>query len=242
MAFNVQNWARNTVDANEPYGALQSPTPGGYTGCYREWLYTSPTDTQATVSASGYFNSIGFGLATGDLIKVYSVTEGTYVTYIVTSTQGIDPTAAPVITVAQVGSYGVSSRFTFTAANIIAGYATPLALLAAPGANLMYTNVSAEFVWTYGSAQFTTGGNLGVQYGNTANLGGTKCTSTFTNTQVNGIAANSISSLIPVTVAPTATASIANTGLFLSNDTAAFAVGTGTTVLVTVQALVVPTV
>ena len=228
--FQLQCWARESVSANEP----NQSSGGIVAGCFRTYNYYSPVDTQATCAASGYFNAVDYDLVTGDLLRIYSLTENSYVTYQVTNTSGV-------ITLSSVG-YGVAKgRLSLTAAQLIAGYAAPIAVtgLAPLGANLMYTNVSAQFSWTYGSAQFTTGGNLGIQYGNTANLGGVEATTVFTNTQVNAIAANSVGALIPVTVAPTASANVVNQGLYLSNDTAAFAVGTGMTVIVEVQAQIV---
>lgn len=242
MAFTIQNWARSSVSMNEP---IQSVTDTAVSaspvieGCFREYNYYSPVDTQATCAASGYFNAgtadqgVVFDLVVGDLIKVYSLTENSLVTYIVTSV------TAGVVTVAVIGAAIERFVVTLTAAQFIAGYAAPILIAPAPGTNFMYTDVSAQFLDTYGSAQFTTGGSVGIQYGNTANLAGTLATSTVTNTEVNGIAANSIFSLIPATVVPTAKASIANAGLYLSNDTAAFAAGTGAIIRVNVNARLV---
>lgn len=230
MAFTLQNWARASVSALEPTTTLTSNI---VVGCFRDYNYYSPTDSQATVAASGYFNSVSYDIVTGDLVRVFSLTENDYITYQLTNTSGV-------ITSTPVGG-SVQGRLSLTAAQLIAGYAAPIAIpgFAAPGANLMFSNVFAQFLFTYGSAQFTTGGNLGIQYGSTANLGGTKATSVLTNTQVNGVAANSVAAIIPVTVASAAVAAVANLGLFLSNDTAAFAVGTGTTVIVKVEATLV---
>lgn len=235
--LQIQCWARESVSANEP----NQSNGGIVAGCFRRYNYYSPVDTQATCSASGYFNAavayagVYADLVTGDLITVYSLTENSYVTYQVTVASGV-------VTLAQ-QSTGTTARgrLSLTAAQLIAGYAAPIAITGLPalGANQMYSDVFAQFLFTYGSAQFTTGGALGIQYGATANLAGTKATSTLSNTQVNGVAADSIAAIIPVTIAPAAKAAIANLGLFLSNDTAAFAVGTGTTVLVEVQAQIV---
>lgn len=235
MALTVQNWARASVSAAEPLVTL---TSGVVVGCFREYNYYT-ADTQVTVAASGYFNAgtayggVSGDIVTGDYVNVYSSTDGTRVNYRLTNTSGV-------ITVT-LGASTVRSSLSLTAAQLIAGYAAPIVALAAPGANRMYTDVSAQFNFTYGSAQFTTGGNLGLQYGSTANLAGTKATSTLTNTQVNGVAANSVAAIIPVTVAPAAAANIVNAALYLSNDTAAFAVGTGTTVFININARVVPT-
>ena len=69
MAFTIQNWARASVSGNEPIITLQSAV---VEGCFREYSYYSPIDTQATVSASGYFNKVAQDVTTGDYIKVYS--------------------------------------------------------------------------------------------------------------------------------------------------------------------------
>lgn len=237
MAFLVANWSRNTTSANEPITTLASAV---VVGCFREYLY-STADTQATVAASGYFNAgtayagVYADVVTGDYVKVYSTTDGTLMTYRLTNSSGV-------ITSSLVPDSGfVRGTLSLTAAQFIAGYATPIVALAAPGANRMYTDVSAQFAMTYGSAQFTTGGALGLQYGNTANLAGTKATGTIAGATVNGIAASSVFALIPAAVTATATASIVNQGIYLSNDTAAFAVGTGATFVIQVNARVVPT-
>lgn len=236
MALTIQNWARASVSASEPLVTL---TSGVVVGCFRQYNYYT-ADSQATVAASGYFNAgVAYGgvsadIVTGDYVNVYSTADGTLLTYRLTNTSGV-------VTSSLTGSGVVRATLSLTAAQLIAGYATPILALAAPGANRMYTDVSAQFNFTYGSAQFTTGGNLGLQYGNTANLAGTKATSVLTNTQVNGIAASSAAAIIPATVAPAAVASIVNAGLYLSNDTAAFAVGTGTTIFVNINARIVPT-
>ena len=239
--FQIQCWGRKSASANEP---IQTSQVGSIvSGVQRFYSYYSPVDTQATCAASGYFNTVAFDLTTGDYIEIYSASEGTLLNYFVTSNESIDPstTLTPTITLSLIGAGFVRSATTLTAAQIISGYTTPNLLLAAPGANRMYTDVSAQLVFTYGSAQFTTGGTLAVQYGNTTHGGGVLATSSLTNTQVNGIAANDVAALISATVVPTAWANVINNGLYLSNDTAAFAVGTGTTLFIVTNARVVPT-
>ena len=234
MAFTIQNWARSTASMNEP---LQAVTPGGGAsvtwGCYREYLYYT-ADSQATVSASGYFNIVNAEIATGDYVSVYSSTDLNRITYRLTNT-------AAVITTSFNTTGSIVATLSLTAVQLIAGYAAPILALAAPGANRMYTSVNAAFSMVYGSAQFTTGGALGFQYGATANLAGTKVTSTLAGATLDGLTASSVWTLIPVTVAPIATATGTNAGIYLSNDTAAFAVGTGATLIVQVAANIVAT-
>jgi len=237
MTFTVQNWCRASASANEP---LYTLADASITGCFRDYNYYT-ADTQVTVAASGYFNlgspylGVGTEVVTGDYVSVYSSADGNRVQYRLTNTAGV-------ITSAIVGgAYAASATLSLTAAQFIAGYATPILALAAPGANRMYTNVSAAFAMTYGSAQFTTGGAVGFQYGSSANLAGTKVTSTLAAATLNGLTADSAWTLIPAVVAPVATATGVNAPIYLSNDTAAFAVGTGATFVIQVRANVIAT-
>ena len=88
---------------------------------------------------------------------------------------------------------------------------------------------------------FANGGAVGFQYGNTANLAGTKVTTTLAGATLNGLTANSVWTLIPAVVAPVATATGVNAGIYLSNDTAAFITGTAATMIIQVTANIVPT-
>jgi len=231
MAFTIQNWCRASASANEPLITLANST---VSGCFRDYNYYT-ADSQATVAASGYFNNVAYDIVSGDYVSVYSSADGDRVLYILTNTAGVITSSIAS------GAYSVSASLALTAVQLIAGYAAPILALAAPGANRMYTNVRAAFAMTYGSAQFTTGGALGFQYGNTANLGGTKVTTTLAGATLNGLTASSVWTLIPVVIAPVATAVGVNAGIYLSNDTAAFAVGTGATFVIQVNASVVAT-
>lgn len=232
MALTIQTWARASVSGNEP---ILSTTQG----CFRTYNYYT-ADSQATVSASGYFNGgVAYGglaadITTGDFVSVYSTADNSFFRYRLTNTSGvITASLAP-------GSF-VSSSTTLTAAQFIAGYATPITVLSAPGANRMYTNVSASYILTYGSAQFASGGATGLQYGTTANLGGTKVTATTAAAAINALTANSAWSQVPVTVVPVALATAVNAPITLSNDTGAFTTGTGASLLVVVNAQVIAT-
>ena len=230
MAFTIQNWCRASTSANEPIVTL---TSGAISGCFREYIYYT-ADTQVTVAASGYFNTVAYDLVTGDYVDVYSTTDGTRIRYRLTNTAGV-------ITSLLSGLATASATLSLTAVQFIAGYAAPILALAAPGANRMYTNVHATFALTYGSAQFANGGAVGFQYGNTANLAGTKVTTTLAGATLNGLTANSVWTLIPAVVAPVATATGVNAGIYLSNDTAAFITGTAATMIIQVTANIVPT-
>ena len=237
MAFTIQNWCRASASANEPLVTL---TSGTIVGCFRQYNYYT-ADTQVTVSASGYFNAgtayagVGTEITTGDYVNVYSTTDGTRLVYRLTNTAGV------VTSILQIAGTAVQATLSLTAVQFIAGYAAPILALAAPGANRMYTDVNAAFALTYGSAQFAVGGAVGFQYGNTANLAGTKVTTTLAGATLDGLTANSVWTLIPVVVAPVATATAVNAGIYLSNDTAAFTTGTAATFIIQVTANIVPT-
>lgn len=124
----------------------------------------------------------------------------------------------------------ISASVSLSAADLIAMYATPVAIVAAvPGKAIILD--SMEFDITRTSTAFTGGGVVAVQYNSTANGAGTATTATIAATVVTGAAGRTITARIPVVQSDIATASITGIGLFISNATAAFAAGTGTAVV-----------
>jgi hypothetical protein len=120
----------------------------------------------------------------------------------------------------------LTATVTLNATAVNAAYATPAALLAAPAAGTMYA-VSAVYLYTnFGSAAFANGGVGVVQYGATVHGAGTNALS-------GTIAAANItagaSQVILTTGSTTALTGVTATGLFFSNQTAAFITGTGCT-------------
>lgn len=120
---------------------------------------------------------------------------------------------------------GSSAAVTMTAAEWDGMYAAPKQIVAAPGANLMLVVDSVVFEENYGSAQYAAGGAAALQYGNTVHGAGVLATGAVAAATVNGIAADSIFSLLPVALGATANASLVNQGLFMSNLTGAFTTG-----------------
>lgn len=106
-------------------------------------------------------------------------------------------------------------------------YATPVQLLAAPGAGLMNIVDSLYINYVYGSAALTAGGAVGAQYGNTAHAGGVPATATEAATDYTGASANTMFRIGGGLSTGAATASCINTAIYLSNATQAFATGTG---------------
>ena len=82
MAFTLKTWSRSTTSANEPIDLQQDGTT--YFGGPRVYTYVS-TDTQATIAAANYFNTVAGDLVTGDVILSYSITDGTQVWLAVTN-------------------------------------------------------------------------------------------------------------------------------------------------------------
>lgn len=117
-----------------------------------------------------------------------------------------------------------------TAANLIAMYTTPVAILPAlPGRS--YVVDSVEFVMTRTATAFTSGGVVALQYDSTANGAGTATHATIAASVVTGASGTTYTTRIPVVQSDIASASIVGKGLYISNATAAFATGTGTAVM-----------
>lgn len=120
-----------------------------------------------------------------------------------------------------------SMTVSLTAAQIIAMYTTPVAIIPAITGKAIIID-SMEFDITRTSTAFTGGGVVAVQYDSTANGAGTATTATIAATVVTGAAGRTITSRIPVNLSDVASASIVGIGLYISNQTAVFAAGTGT--------------
>jgi len=110
-------------------------------------------------------------------------------------------------------------------------YATPVDLIPAPGAGKMVVVVSCsiELVWV--SAEYTGGGTVALQYGSAAHDVGPLATATiaasaFTVARV-GNGANSVAGAAGA-IPQAAATSLANTGIYISNGSAAFATGDST--------------
>jgi hypothetical protein len=116
-----------------------------------------------------------------------------------------------------------------TAANIIAMYAAPVALIAAPGAGKSILVSKLAFTITRTATAFADGGAAIIQYGATVNGGGTQALdSTIASTVITGAAGTTVTARNGAIISDLAAATIQNAGLYISNATAAFATGTGT--------------
>jgi hypothetical protein len=115
-----------------------------------------------------------------------------------------------------------------TSAQILAMSATPVQLLAAPGTgkNIVIKDVMFTMVTT--STQYAGGGAVVVQLGSTALGAGVN---TLQNTLAASVVTAGAGTSYNILDAANAYVGAANTGLFLSNQTAAFTTGTGTMIV-----------
>ena len=114
-----------------------------------------------------------------------------------------------------------------TAANIAAMYATPVALVAAGGANTVHLVHDVALEYNFVAAQYANGGALAVQYDSTANGAGTLASVALAAATFNGYAADSAVGLAGALVSG-ASSAVVNKGLYISNLTGAFDTGDGT--------------
>jgi hypothetical protein len=135
-------------------------------------------------------------------------------------------TASFVVTPGSSSSLLQHATIPLTAANLIAMYATPVQLVAAGAAGTNIVVQKVLFTITTTATAFTGGGVLEFQIGNTAHGAGTATTATIAAAVVTAGAGTSYTTVIPVSYTGTAA-----TGLFISNQTAAFAAGTGTAIV-----------
>jgi hypothetical protein len=119
---------------------------------------------------------------------------------------------------------------------------TPVQVLAAQGAGTIIIPQLITLELIYGSAQFTGGGPVGFQYGNTAALAGTKATNTEAAVDFTGATSNTLYDFVNATGngSELATSAAANAALYISNSSAAFTVGTGATFNGTIFYRIIP--
>lgn len=116
-----------------------------------------------------------------------------------------------------------------TLAQFLGMYATPVQLLAAPGAGLMNIVDSVYINLVYGSAVLANGGAVSVQYGSTNHAGGVLVTNAEAAADYIAAAANTMFKLSGTLGTGVTTSAGINTAVYLSNATGAFTGGTGDT-------------
>ena len=128
-----------------------------------------------------------------------------------------------VANVLQVASVAVS------AAQFNGMYATPVLLVAAPGANKLIVVDRMELIMTFGSTNFAAGGVVAAQYDSTVHGVGIPATNTEAAADFFAAASTAFVFNGSTTLAPFSTS--VNKGLYLSNATGAFTTGDSTFVV-----------
>lgn len=187
------------------------------------WLTVAAVDREAgtiTTVSAGFSGSVGTsniidGAVTAAKLASDSVTTIKILNSNVTSAK----IASNVIQQAQVS---------VTAAEFKGMYVTPKALVAAPGvATSQHLLLDARVFLDYGTTQFTGGGAVYVQYDSTTLGAGTKASATLAAAGFTGAVADSTGQFAGAQAVAAASTTL-NKGLYLSNDTAAFAAGDST--------------
>lgn len=128
-----------------------------------------------------------------------------------------------------------------TAAQVNGMYATPVQLLAAPGAGKLI--IIDQILWdiAFVSAQYAAGGAITAQYGNTVHGAGPAASGSLTAASLNGVAASGYLSNggIAGSLNVAASASL-NTAVYLSNATGAFTTGDSTVTMYIKYRVVTP--
>jgi len=148
-------------------------------------------------------------------------------------------------TLADAGYNMQIAEVSMTLADFQGMYTTPKLILAAAGANTIIVLHKAWINFIYGSAQLTSGGNVAFIYGNGSHIGAgaIQATATEQTADFTGATASTWYTFTPQTGNNTqlALASVANTGIYLSNATTTFATGTGGSFLVRMLYSILPT-
>lgn len=124
-----------------------------------------------------------------------------------------------------------TATVSLTAAQIKALYDTPVQLIAAPGAGKLILIDSILWDIAYGTTQYTAGGAIQAQYGNTVHGAGSPASASIAAATLNGIAASGFIANGSGSATLNAPATVKNTAVYLSNATADFATGDSTATL-----------
>jgi hypothetical protein len=281
MSFTLANWTCVSPSLNQGQETIV-PFGGSSTveNAPNIFMYGSPNDTVATISASNYFLAQYASLCVGDWI-LGNGTDASF-SLVVTAVSSTSVTTASTGLTTSIGTANiVNNAVTYakiqqaSAANVLLGnptggaanysevtlgngldfastalelkpsylnvvevsltaaqfngmYATPVQVIAAPGANKINVVDKVVMNMTFVSAQYASGGVVGLQYGNTAHLAGPAASATEAASDYTGAAASTVFRFGGglSTGAPISTC--ANTAIYISNATGAFTTGDST--------------
>jgi hypothetical protein len=114
-----------------------------------------------------------------------------------------------------------SVTIAIAATDITGIYGTPKVILAAPGANFAYQIFGFAINYTFGTAAYTGGGNVTLQYGATVHAGAGVITNTIASTIFTS-ATNTYGYATGSGVVVTGTEAYVNTAVYVSNASGAF--------------------
>lgn len=254
----VPSMLANPAAAGRVFQSANAAIPVWSTSSYADtyavstMLYASSANTvtglATTNRAALSTNSTGvptwLALTNGQI--VVGSTAGSPAAATLTAGAGISITnASNSITVAATG-VPVTVRVPMTLAQFLGMRTTPFQIIAAQGANTLIVATSIIYELNMAGVAFASGGNTGLQYGNTTSLGGP----TIAFMSASSITAPTVGQIVNLPVnwfaSTTQPGSVAksttvNTAVFATNATAAFTGGTGATVVITVTYVVITT-
>lgn len=181
-----------------------------------------------TLASGNIFVGNASNIATGVAMSGDATMSNAGVLTIASSAISTAKIAANAVTFAKLDpSVLQSATVTLSAAQIKALFDTPVQLVAAPGAGKMIVIDSINWDITFVSAQYTAGGVLVAQYGNTVHGAGPAASASIAAATLNAVAASTELSQggVALNVAKTAASNVA---VYMSNATADFATGDST--------------
>lgn len=204
----------------------------GITAISRDWgeepsiVRVVTTDSLSTIIAAGYITAQATNIAAiqngvfqwrlDDYVLIAYAGGEAFFTY-----DSVNNTFIPA---------GVSTaQVRLTSAQIKAMSATPVQIVAAPGVGKMVIVGRNVNTYLFGTTQYTGGGAIGLEFGNTALLAGPAASTTLAGATFDGYTASNNFELTPNNT--NTSANINNMGIFISNNTAPFATGDGTLIV-----------
>lgn len=215
------------------------------------FTYDAATDAFVSLAANGGLSNT---LPSGDLFVGNASNVATAVAMsgdATLSNAGVLTIGAGAISGSKIASHAVdyanialdvaaSVTVTLTAAQVKALYDTPVQLVAAQGAGKLILIDSILWDIAFVSAQYTAGGAIQAQYGNTVHGAGSPASASIAAATLNAVAASGFLANGSGAATLNAPATVENTGVFLSNATADFATGDSTVTLYVRYRVVTP--